>query len=300
MCSLDFKMYKLLLGLAKLYPNSIYVRTNAKSVSDKLLGLRKFDTQIPIIDNNPPIEALNFIDYASVTWDKITCDSLSNDLKPFDNIYALLFFLEILAVGRKLLFRGQSNCEWSLQSTLDRYISKGFDLISIKQKKMQYIEKVHQLSDRKHLSLCEEELEALCQHYGFPTDFIDFTWSSTIAAFFALGGSAAYSLLNDVKYPIGSIWVIDVEGIYNKGIKLITLPNQVMRPWLQRGEFLQYSFLKSSSSNLKIVNLTFFHQSEVWIDELYDLNPYSLTPLSRYLMPSRDPLEELADSLINS
>lgn len=116
--------------------------------------------------------------------------------------------------------------------------------------------------------------------------------------FFALGGEERYLRPVDAQYPTGAIWVVDVMGASSDAIELVTLPAQVMRPWLQRAEFLNYQTLKSLGNRPKIAKLVFRHKPEVWIEELFDLGPYSITPLSMYLIPRRDPLEETAAPIL--
>ncbi len=293
---IDHTYCKAMLAIGRCYAESIYTKTNAASISAHLLGPRQLK---PVhISTGAALQGAEvLVNQAALAW-KIIATRWALTKEPFPHIYALLFFLEVLAVGRKLLYRGQFNGDWDLETTLHRKLKQGWDLNGISEAKRCYVDEVHTLGDRRHLDLVGPEPEALCQHYGFPTHYLDFTWDSIVAAFFALGGEERYLRPVDAQYPTAAIWVVDVMGASSDAIELVTLPAQVMRPWLQRAEFLNYQTLKSLGNRPKIAKLVFRHKPEVWIEELFDLGPYSIAPLSMYLIPRRDPLEETAAPIL--
>ncbi len=94
------------------------------------------------------------------------------------------------ALPNHFAFRGQSNADWSIQSTLERVIGsrwteeavKRFEDFSINQFKSKY----HIYRGNEHIP--DTKLSWLCamQHYGIPTRLIDFTTSPWIALYFAL------------------------------------------------------------------------------------------------------------------
>lgn len=297
----DSRYCKALLGIARAYAESVYARTTAIEVSASLLGPRKLPFVpesffITSLTEPLPPETESLVKHAAAAWEEITA-RYGFGQEPFPNVYALLFFLEVLAVGRKLLYRGQQDAQWDLKPTLARRLEEGWDPNAIVETKKQYIDRVHDLPDRKHVSLTGPELEALCQHYGLPTVYLDFTWSATIAAFFALGGAARYTMPGVTPPPTGAIWVFDAMGESSDAVELVSLPSQVMRPWLQRGEFLNFKSLIAAKNPPKMGKFVFRHQPDIWVEELYDLGPYSSTPLSIYLIPRRDPLEEVAEPI---
>ena len=204
-------------------PRAIYNKTNARSISANLLGPRKLERYVRIHGKSPSPEATILIDCAVRVWNLIATD-YQHTFESFPNIYALMFFLDVLAVGRKMLYRGQYNGEHSLETTLGRRLKQGWDPGSIEKAKNCYIEEVHKLGDRKHIKSIDPQPEALCQHYGFPTHFLDFTWSMNVARFFATGGDKRYSQPSDPQHPIGSIWAIDIAGDANSSVKTIQLP----------------------------------------------------------------------------
>ncbi|WP_439257397.1 FRG domain-containing protein [Lonepinella sp. BR2271] len=111
-------------------------------------------------------------------------------------------FKQIIRIERKrdLYFRGQSNSNWDLESTLEREINKNIDINEITQDTYRKISE-KQLENFKELikgKLKEQsvlllqnnldvnnELWAIGQHLGLSTPLIDWTKSIYIALFFA-------------------------------------------------------------------------------------------------------------------
>lgn len=88
-------------------------------------------------------------------------------------------------------FRGQSDSEWEIQSSLAR-VFKTFKVNKIVQNFQEersvriFKGKVHDFL--KHIPADNDTLQwlAIMQHFGAPTRLIDFSWSPYVAAFFAL------------------------------------------------------------------------------------------------------------------
>lgn len=289
--------YKLYFQIARLYKNYLYLNSNAEAVSNSYFGERAFK-HVPIPIEQLNISEKNILDETLAVWDRLN-NKLSRAEK-FENIFSLLFFLQIISVGRKLLYRGQENEEWELVSSLKRYMEKeSHDLNKLGDLKKSFIEHVHNLPDRRHLKLSETENEALCQHYGLPTDFIDFTWDANIAAFFALGGWRRYRFYEKVRNPYGAIWAIDVQGDMSDALEIITLPSQIMRPALQKGEFVNFESLQEVPGQFRINKFEFKHDENVWIGELYEMAPSDNISLEKYLMPHRDPIEQISQKYLS-
>jgi hypothetical protein len=95
-------------------------------------------------------------------------------------------------VGRNnFAFRGQSNNQWQLKTSLHR--SSRFDLWYYTHKTLPRLQE--ELEGAAGTSFDREKpvdfarLMALGQHHGFPTPLIDFTFSPYVAAYFALSGA---------------------------------------------------------------------------------------------------------------
>ena len=265
---------------------SVFARTPANDVSAALFGDFAFPNLLPV---DEPAAELPMIEAAASAWEDLA-DLTDGGTTTFPEIHSLLFFLEVLGVGRKLLYRGQSDAAWGLQTTLTRWLDQGWDIAAIRNAKAAFIDVVHALPDRRHLQLLPDEAEALCQHYGFPTAFLDFTWSLDIAAFFALGGVAAYEggRPAHAESETGSLWVVDAMGAHDDGILIVSLGRGFLRPALQRGEFLR----TESNAENRITKLTFRHSKGLWADGLHALDPDSCPSLAAYLMPARDPVDD--------
>lgn len=290
--------YRLFFQVARLYKNYLYINSNAEEISNSYFGERIFK-HIPIPVEQPNTYEKFILEETITVWNRLI-DALSQ-AETFENIYALLFFLQIISVGRKLIYRGQENDKWELVSSLKRYMDReNPDPHKLDTLKKSFIDHIHNMPDRRHLVLGESENEALCQHYGFPTDLIDFTWDANIAGFFALGGWKRYRFYETVRHPCGAIWAIDVQGDMSDALEIITLPSQVMRPTLQKGEFVNFNSLQEARNQPRINKFMFRHDENLWISELYEMSPNDNISLEKYLMPHRDPLEQIAQKYLSN
>jgi hypothetical protein len=112
---------------------------------------------------------------------------------------------------RNWAFRGQSDAEWSLDSSLSRYL-KSYAIH--RQAWAEQEARIGRIFRRKaHLFLehVPDEQDAfqwlaLMQHHGAPTRLLDFTWSPFVAAFFALERAT-----NDA-----AIWAIFIPAIWRR------------------------------------------------------------------------------------
>ena len=148
---------------------------------------------------------------------------------PVSELQSLDEFIEAvngIKIARKsysppLLFRGQSDSSWALETTLDRFASQRVDLqsyldylqraakpfsaLSTKSFSVPYVEVKEDLIG---IFRCEELAEFLIylRHIGFPSPLLDWTTSPFIAAFFALEGA---SRRRTEKNPIAIIFLLD-------------------------------------------------------------------------------------------
>ena len=119
------------------------------------------------------------------------------------------------------IYRGHSNAEWSLQSSLERIIGSKwsaeeatkFEEYSI----AQFQSKFH-LYDRENVKP-DSKLAwlSIMQHYGVPTRLLDFTESPYVALYFAL---EAYSPQTCADF---AVFALDYTAIMEKSIEHIRL-----------------------------------------------------------------------------
>lgn len=114
------------------------------------------------------------------------------------------------------IFRGQHNWDYFLQTTIERRkIDMGrrkmfySDLITLFQGAM------HQYSGIEYIPKRDEILEtqALMQHYGCPTAFLDWTFSPYIAAYFATNDA---NINNDKDASIYALNLVPLQRIVGK------------------------------------------------------------------------------------
>lgn len=116
---------------------------------------------------------------------------------------------------RNWAFRGQSDAEWPLYSSLSRYL-KGYGIHPDAWARQE--ERIGRIFRRKaHLFLehIPDEKDAfqwlaLMQHHGAPTRLLDFTWSPFVAAFFALERATKDA----------AVWAVFIPAIWRPDLKL--------------------------------------------------------------------------------
>lgn len=160
------------------------------------------------------------------------------------------------------IYRGQSNANWGLQSSLERIIDKKwsadearrFEEYSLSQFKSKFHLYDHENSkpDSKLAWL------SIMQHYGVPTRLIDFTESPYVALYFAM------EFYNPLSHDDFSIYAIDYTAVMENSLKLIAAVDS---------SFKEDRMSISSKSDLvfeKIVDR--FSYDIAWIAEPQQLN----------------------------
>jgi len=120
--------------------------------------------------------------------------------------------------NQRLAFRGQSNANWELKTSLERAAER----LSIKFNELPIIEKglIRKFQREAFLYIEHPPADsdvmqwlALMQHYGAPTRLLDWTYSFFIAVYFAFEGVRPGSQC--------SVWAIDYDWLRAQGYALI-------------------------------------------------------------------------------
>ena len=125
----------------------------------------------------------------------------------------------IASLGHDFVYRGQSNSQWPLQTSLERSCDSARRVAAERSLLAAFKSRAHHYA----ISLPSEDdnLEwlALMQHYGAPTRLLDWTRSPYVAAYFG-----AENALKENKHF--SIWAIDVATLKRAALQNI---NQISR-----------------------------------------------------------------------
>ena len=231
-------------------------------------------------------------------WSGLFDDWVSNPRRyVFTDGYALLFFLCLLYANMNVVLRGQVNADWRIATSLSRWRStKGEnETIRARQTSGKFVERISEwgpLKKQYPSGLREEHREAICQHYGFPTEYIDVTFAYDVALFFA----EDWKEIGRASMPeSGAIYALPFHVI-TRDASMVTLPPVVMRPNLQFGKFLRVS----SDELLELVEQHKFryrHAVSPMARGLSQIGFESPPRLTQYLYPSSDPLEAIAEEL---
>jgi FRG domain len=115
---------------------------------------------------------------------------------------------------RNWAFRGHSDAEWPLYSSLSRYLREYGINREAWAKQEERIFRIFQRKAHLFLDHVPNETDAfqwlaLMQHHGSPTRLLDFTWSPFVAAFFALERATKDA----------AVWAVFVPAIWRAEIK---------------------------------------------------------------------------------
>lgn len=136
----------------------------------------------------------------------------------FDDGYAALFFTTILFFGHSVIYRGHYSDTWKLSTSRERaMIMHGSGYLQQQtEEARRFIDRIQQFDFvRKQYpgGLSKLDAEAVVQHYGFPTNLLDFTYSPEIALFFAEG--AVNHMAGALASPeqFGAIFAVPLSAI---------------------------------------------------------------------------------------
>jgi hypothetical protein len=143
-----------------------------------------------------------------------------------------------------LLFRGHSDADWQW-NMIPRTFRPDTNL-TIAERKLRAFSQIVDSAFRLigYADFSSEALSAIAQHYGIPTDLLDFTVHPSVAVFFAASGRKTRDDQDAVVFYIPADFAIGL------GAKALLAPPVVERLYIQRGLFLQY---RESGQNMREV-----------------------------------------------
>jgi hypothetical protein len=215
----------------------------------------------------------------------------------FADGYSVLFFLCGLHGNLSVVLRGHADASWKVETSLARWrASKGeVATNSARQAAASFIERVSEWAPLKRQyprGLSDHHREAICQHYGFPTEYLDVTFAYDVALFFA----EDWKERHDKSAPaLGAIFAVPFHAIAQNS-SIVTLPPTVMRPTLQLGKFLR----GDSPELLEVLerHKYIYNHADSPIARGLSRTGFETPPrLEHYLYPPSDPLEQIAKEI---
>lgn len=111
------------------------------------------------------------------------------------------------------LFRGMGNAEWSLQSSLERYVTNAVERIDAERALIfEFKRRAHDYLEAEKEPTRDVEWLALMQHFGAPTRLLDFTRSPYVAALFAF---------EDAGSQDRAVWAVDLARSFSTAGDLV-------------------------------------------------------------------------------
>ncbi|GJQ60950.1 MAG: hypothetical protein SCALA702_00030 [Melioribacteraceae bacterium] len=104
------------------------------------------------------------------------------------------------------IFRGHTDSEWHLESTLERLLKLKWSSVNAKEAEdfslLEFKSKFHLYDSTNKTPTTKLEWLSIMQHYGVPTRLLDFTESPYIALYFAIEGFIRTSESNFALYAV--------------------------------------------------------------------------------------------------
>lgn len=171
------------------------------------------------------------------------------------------FYRALRGEGKQWLFRGQTNSEWGLETTLERLARR----FSIDFSELSKIERgiVRKFQREASLYICtppkkKDKMQwlSLMQHHGSPTRLLDWTYSFFVAAYFAFDSAKPESHC--------AIWMIDYEWLRERNKESVS---DDIRFLIEEDEDLKKSktvkgILDNSPPNSTVCRINPFHLNE--------------------------------------
>jgi len=186
------------------------------------------------------------------------------------------------------VFRGQSDANWGLQSTLERTIGSKWNAKNARKFEDYSLDifksKYHIYSGSEHIPKSKLSWLSVMQHYGVPTRLVDFTTSPYIALYFAL---EAYDPLSNKAL---SIYCLDYSAIMEKSIEHIKINDAIFNETRSSIQGKQDSIFETA------VDCSAYNIA--WVTEPIELNARIDRQSGTFLISGN--LEEKIDAVINS
>lgn len=131
---------------------------------------------------------------------------------------------ELNVLPNNFIFRGQSNADWKLESSLERTLGNKWNAQNARKYEDYSLDafksKYHIYSGLEHMPKSKLSWLSVMQHYGVPTRLIDFTTSPYIALYFAL------ETYNPFTKKDLSIFCLDYTAIMERSISTLKVKDK--------------------------------------------------------------------------
>jgi hypothetical protein len=179
--------------------------------------------------------------------------------------------------GFALLFRGQADANWQLESSFERL--KKQDRKTERATLGIFSRLIKKCASSGGIPLPGIAVEALAQHYGIRTRLLDFTTDPATALWFATDRPGQAST--------GAVYALNVPQAVKRGGKLVFPPPFVERLYVQHGTFIDTRYISPRDLREQCFAFSFDHGSASDSYEVFRLGE----PLTMY---PRDPWIEAA------
>lgn len=192
------------------------------------------------------------------------------------------------SLPNNFVFRGQSDSDWGLQSTLERTLGNKWDAKNARKFEDYSLDifksKYHIYSGSEHLPKSKLSWLSVMQHYGVPTRLIDFTTSPYIALYFAL------ETYNPLAQKSLSIYCLDYSSIMEKSIDHIKGKDKLFQE--------SRSTIQGRQDLIFDETVDRYAYDIAWITEPIELNARIDRQSGTFLISGN--LEKTIESIINS
>ncbi len=195
---------------------------------------------------------------------------------------------ELNSLPNCFVFRGQSDSDWGLQSTLERTLGRKWNARDARKFEDYSLDvfksKYHIYSGTEHLPKSKLSWLSVMQHYGVPTRLIDFTTSPYIALYFAL---ETYDPLSKKDL---SIYCLDYSAIMEKSIEYMKGKDKLFNE--------SRSTIQGQQDSIFEDKVDRYSYDIAWVTEPIELNARIDRQSGTFLISGN--LEKKIDSVINS